>query len=101
MAKHHNWVTGPKHKVVDIVANRMAVNFICGCNHLTPAAEAQLDNLFAAMNRNAPEKDADNMVCESDPEFLATLETPDDDYWMDDLEPPAEAFEYEKIKARR
>lgn len=101
MAKHHNWVTGPNHKVVDRVANRMTADFIGSCNHLTPAAEAQLDNLFAAMNRNAPEKDADNMVCEPDPEVLATLETPDDDDWLDNLEPPPEAFEYEKIKARR
>jgi len=98
MAKHHNWVTGPNHKVVDLVADRMAVDFICGCNHLTPAAEAELDNLFAEMNRNTPETEA-VMVCEPNLEVLAALETPEDD-WMESIEPPAEAFEYE-TKARR
>ena len=68
MTKTYNIVTGLKYKHVEPVANRMAADFIGGCNHLTPAKEAELDNLFLAL----PETNADT-VCEPDLEVLEAL----------------------------
>lgn len=88
--KHHNWVTGPNHKVVDRKADRLAVSYICGCNHLTPAAEDELDALFAEMERNAP--NSGETVCEPDQDVLAAMEALPEL----ELEPPPEAYEYDK-----
>lgn len=96
MAKKYNIVTGPNHKVVDQKIDQIASNFICGCNHLTPATEAELDNLFAEMNRNTPEKNSDT-VCEPDIAVIEALETPLDDFL--DVEPPPAAYEYDQARA--
>lgn len=96
MAKRHNWVTGPNHKVVDREADRLAQGFICGCNHLTPAAEAELDELFAEMNRNAPEAN-EQTVCEPDKDVLDAMENPVEL----ELEPPTEAYEYDRRTLNR
>jgi len=94
MAKTYNVVTGPRYKYVEPRANRMASSFLDGCNHLTPATEAELDNLFIAMNRNAPEAEAG--VCEPDPEVLAAFEESEAEGkydWMDNVEPPMDMVE--------
>jgi len=94
MAKKHNWVTGPNNKVVDRNANRLALQFICGCNHLTPAAEEELDNL---LNQIAPKvSKSEQTVCEPDMEVLASFEANEND-WLDVVEPGAEAFEYDMV----
>lgn len=95
MAKTYNIVTGPNHKVVNKVADRLARDFIDNCGHLTPAKQVELDNLLKACEeRNAPESAA-NEVCEPNAEVLAMMEAPE----MPELEPPPEAFEYERARA--
>ncbi len=88
MAKRHNWVTGPNHKVVDRKANRIATAFIDSCGHLTPAKQAELDALLAEIA--VPERLADG-VCEPDQDVLDAMEAAPEL----ELEPPPEAYEYD------
>lgn len=97
MTKHHNWVTGPNHKVVDTETDTLARTFIDECIHLTPAIEARLDHMFAEMERNAPEKDLGTFpqrVCKPNEDILAILEAPPEADW-DTVEPPPEAYQYD------
>lgn len=90
MAKTYHVPTSPANKVVDVDIDRAAVAFIDRCDHLTAAAEIDLDNLLERMRP----KPSDQEVCEPDPDIIAALEaTPQD--WMD-AEPPAEAYEYDR-----
>lgn len=95
MTKKHNWVTSPKDKYVEHGAHRLAAAFICNCSHLTPAKEAELDNLLSQLA--IPEHERVAETCEPDADILAALEElPADRYaWMDE-EPPAEAFEFDQ-----
>ncbi len=44
--KRHNWTTNQKD--VDSQVSQDQMFRVCSCNHLTPAAEAQMDNLIAS-----------------------------------------------------
>ncbi len=41
-------VKGVNHKYVDAAVSQSQLLLVCGCNHLTPAAEAVMDNLIAS-----------------------------------------------------
>ncbi len=96
MAKHHNWTTGPNQKSVDVTTDRMATAFIDRCAHLTPVAEAELDNLLVAevAQRNVPDPDDATMVCEPDPEVIKAMAASLEPDWRD-AEPGPEAYEYD------
>lgn len=77
-SKAHNWPTG---KTIEKDADEVARRFIASCDHLTPAREAELDNLLWAMPKpeHEPKTDTPNA------EVLAQLNAPDDaDSWMND-----------------
>ena len=74
MAKHHNWVTGPNHKVVSRRVNSLARDFISHSGLYTPVVEAELDRLLGLGSLNSEG--------EPDLEVLGTLEEKPEDDWM-------------------
>lgn len=97
MAKTHNWTTSGK--TVNSEAHRLTLDFLNGCNHLTPAAEAELDNLLAELERNHPDE-GPGVICEPDAEIVEMMEKGPDPDWWETAEPPAEAYEYESRATR-
>lgn len=94
--KKHNWVTGPNHPVVDRSTHLLAAEKIGHCNHLTPATEAEIDNLLIEhAARNHPEVVSDADVNEPDPEVVAAMMAPEDEplAWMDEVEPSPEELQ--------
>jgi len=72
--KRHNWVTNST--IVDDETNKTAARFIDSCVHLTPAREAELDNLIGV--------GTDKTDHEPDPEIVGAMEDEDwGDSWMD------------------
>ena len=84
----HNWTTN--RKAIDREADRLARAFICGANHLTPAVEAELDNLLKALPK--PEHERIEDTNEPDPEIIAQLNA-DPGNWDDKAEPSDEALD--------
>lgn len=74
-AKRHNWVTNARF--VDPDTNRIATRFIDACVHLTPAREAELDNLLGVGSPTS--------TAQCNPEILSAYEDFGD--WDDTPEP--------------
>lgn len=70
--KKHNWLAGPNNKVVMFDDDHAAYLAICGCRHLTPAVEAEMDKMLG-VNVSVPSREeviARNMPGVDDVEML-------------------------------
>jgi len=77
------------HKYVDPQIDRLACSFVCGCNQLTPAREAELDQVFATMRK---EEGYDEAIKTVQAEVQAEVMI--DDAWMF-ATPTEDAFEFD------
>ncbi|MHA2279709.1 MAG: hypothetical protein ACXAC5_02280 [Promethearchaeota archaeon] len=87
-SKAYNW---PTRKTIERDADELARRFIASCNHLTPAKQAELDNLLRAMpkpereHKSESESEPETETDTPDPKVLDQLNAPDNAYsWMDD-----------------
>ena len=107
MTKKHNWVTGPNHKVVEADHAAAMRASICACNHLTPATEAEMENLITPGSVRVPTRA--EVITRNEPGYidpprgLETVETPVKDWGvdLDVIEPPEDAYEYDRTRVTR
>jgi len=95
MAKQHNWTT--KGKDVDATENRQTLDSICCTNHLTPASEAEMDNLLHPGSVKVPTRA--ETIKRNSPGFVDPNEefVPEPD-WMDDAVPSNDAYEKRAVR---
>lgn len=72
--KRHNWTTNST--IAEDEIHKLAQALIDGCHHLTPATEAEIDNLLTLRTSEAT-YDTDH---EPDPEVLAAMKEPELDW---------------------
>ena len=73
----YNCPTAPKNKVVTDEAEQAIRAGICNCNHLTPASEAELDNLIVPGTSVVPTRE--EVIARNSPGYM--LEPPPEPDW--------------------